>query len=201
MPIKNYASETIKRLKQIPSTQKKEVKYVSENDRSAISKISYEKERLYKERKTLRKEARLKVKEIKDVENIDVSRELKGFKFILPEKTSKKELNELIRKELRKIIEKKKENKESIVKLEIQESMIKSINSIMSKSNNPDALTIYIDFVNYIENLSKVQFEKDPYKRNLFKNEALKEITKELTNSENVIDSIRKIYRNLSYKK
>jgi len=173
---------------------------MSINDKNRIKQIEQQKEKLLTERKKMILESKRKVKEIKEIENIDLNKELDQFKhlFTLPEKTTKKELNSYIEKELKNIIIRKKQNKESLTKLEIEESILKTINSIYEKSNNKDYISGYIEFIRYIENISKVQFGRKEYKKNLFRNQALKELNSRISNSNNLNETIREIFLNLS---
>ena len=99
------------------------------------------------------------------------------------------------------ILESKKiarENKEDIVKLEIEESFLKTMNQIYNKSKNRDDIKVYIDFVKYVDQISKIQFGRDAYKQNLFKNQALKEINSKISNSNDIHQTFREIFLSLS---
>jgi ribonuclease HII len=134
------------------------------------------------------------------MEAIDLTKELSKYKniFHLTEKSSKEEINKLIRDELKNIISNKKKNKEDIVKLEIEENLLKTMNHIYNKSKNRNDIKVYIDFVKYVDQISKIQFGRDIYKQNLFKNQALKEINSKISNSNDIHQTFREIFLSLS---
>jgi len=170
------------------------------NDKNRIEEIEYKKKKLQKEREKLILESKKIARENKENEAIDLTKELSKYKniFHLTEKSSKEEINKIIRDELKNIISNKKKNKEDIVKLEIEESFLKTMNQIYNKSKNRDDIKVYIDFVKYVDQISKIQFGRDAYKQNLFKNQALKEINSKISNSNDIHQTFREIFLSLS---
>ncbi|MDD4050012.1 MAG: hypothetical protein PHX47_03325 [Candidatus ainarchaeum sp.] len=200
MAKRNYASELIKKINSGNKKPKEPTSYFSMNDKNRIEEIEIKKKKLQKEREKLILESKKIAREIKDVEAIDLTKELSKYKniFHLTEKSSKEEINKLIRDGLKNIISNKKKNKEDIVKLEIEENLLKTMNHIYNKSKNRNDIKVYIDFVKYVDQISKIQFGRDIYKQNLFKNQALKEINSKISNSNDIHKTFKEIFLSLS---
>jgi tRNA nucleotidyltransferase/poly(A) polymerase len=200
MAKRNYASELIKKINSGNEKPKESTSYFSMNDKNRIEEIEIKKKKLQKERERLILESKKIVRENKEMEAIDLTKELSKYKniFHLTEKSSKEEINKLIRDELKNIISNKKKNKEDIVKLEIEENLLKTMNHIYNKSKNRNDIKVYIDFVKYVDQISKIQFGRDIYKQNLFKNQALKEINSKISNSNDIHQTFREIFLSLS---
>lgn len=196
--MRNYASRIIKELKTKPNLSKEKT-YFFERDKKEMQNFKIQKEILLNERELLRKNIKNKVKEIIEIESVDLSKLLQDVKSIVtPKKTSRKEINEIIKKELANLKQRKRNNKEDITKIEITESIINSTNLIYFKSKNPEAcLSLYKSLINYIRAISNIQFGNNNYKKNLFLNEALKQIENQFQASKNIEESVRKINQNI----
>ncbi len=194
-PKTNYAANAIKKIQSVKKGETRNKPNLSPANELELKYAELRKKILLEERQKLRKETRKKVKNILNAEKIDIAKELSGLNILVGKKSTKEEINKLIKQEIKELLLKRKENKLDIIEFENNKNIIQTIGIIFTKTENKNLIENYKKIINQMILTSNIQFKNDSYQQRLFINYAIKEIKKTFERSENIYNTFRELYK------